>query len=58
MPAQHFDLRAEYSRVTPLPLPRRVAVTILVSALELSFKGSYSDVRRSPQKLKLFGDPI
>ena len=35
-----------------------VAVTILVSALKQCFKGSYSDVRRSPQKLKLFGDPI
>jgi len=52
------SVREEYSRVTPLPLPRPVAVTILVSALKQSFNGSYSDVRRSPQKLKLFGDPI
>ena len=34
------------------------AVTMLVNASKPRFKGSYSDVRRSPQKLKLFGDPI
>ena len=39
------------------PCNRHIAVTILVSASKLRFKGSYSDELRSPPQIRICGDP-